>query len=151
MDTINYQILIEEAIINEQAAHLFYIKAAEKAKDPIVKRFFIRLSQEELQHKTILENILHSDQEALQFGGELTSHISESIESPSLEETMSFKEAVALAMKKEEEAADLYTGLARQSIIAAQQHIFTELAKMEAEHKEGLEDLYINSAYVEVW
>jgi len=60
-------------------------------------------------------------------------------------------DAIALAMKKEEEAVKAYTHLASSVNDRALQRIYTELAQMEKEHKARMEDLYTNMAFGEVW
>lgn len=50
---------------------------------------------------------------------------------------------------KKEEAMEMYEKLADISVNPEQRNLFLELAKVERGHKTRLEDIYINSAFVE--
>jgi rubrerythrin len=60
-------------------------------------------------------------------------------------------DAIALAMKREEEAMDMYKEFAAISIDEGQKETFLSLATMEQGHKTKLEDLYVGTAFPEVW
>ena len=60
-------------------------------------------------------------------------------------------DAIALAMKKEEEAMKAYYELARVSSNPDQSQEFSKLAAMEQGHKTKLEKLYTSMAFPEVW
>jgi rubrerythrin len=152
MDNLNYKEILELAINNEIEAYLFYIEAAKKAKDSNLKAIFNELADEEQSHKRTLEAFLKNDSLKLNFKQSQSDYkVSESVELPPLKADMSFVDGVALAMKKEEEAMEMYTKFADASSDLVQKKIFLELAKMEQGHKVKLEELYNNSAYVEAW
>jgi rubrerythrin len=73
------------------------------------------------------------------------------VDLPKLSVEMKYAEAIALAMKKEQEAMEMYDNFARASKDRDQQNIFLELAKMEKSHKTRLEELYNSVAFAEVW
>jgi rubrerythrin len=60
-------------------------------------------------------------------------------------------EGLVIAIKKELEAMQMYTQLARLSTDTEQQLLFSQLANMERTHKARLEDLYTNMAFPESW
>jgi rubrerythrin len=60
-------------------------------------------------------------------------------------------DTIALAMKNEEEAMNMYTDLANCSSDQEQKKVFQALAKMEQGHKARLEDMFTNMAFPEVW
>ncbi len=60
-------------------------------------------------------------------------------------------DAIALAIKKEEEAMNVYSLFSQSSSEPEQARIFEELATMEQGHKVKLEELYTNMAFPEVW
>ena len=60
-------------------------------------------------------------------------------------------DGLVIAIKKELEAMQMYTQLAKTSTDAEQKNIFIELASMERGHKSRLEDIYTNMAFPEVW
>jgi rubrerythrin len=60
-------------------------------------------------------------------------------------------DAIALAVKNEEEAMDMYKKMADCSTDAEQKKMFQSLSKMEQGHKVKLEDTFTNMAFPEVW
>lgn len=64
---------------------------------------------------------------------------------------MSFPDAVALAMKKKEEAMKLYERLANSTNNQEAKELFLDLADLEQLQKTKLEELYTSTAYPEVW
>ena len=54
-------------------------------------------------------------------------------------------------MKKEQEAMEMYEGLAKAAAEEEELHLFMNLAKMEQGHKAKMEDLYNQTAFGEVW
>jgi len=60
-------------------------------------------------------------------------------------------DGIALAIRKELDAMQMYTQLARVSSDSGEKQTFLELAKMEKNHKTRLEDIYTNMAFPEVW
>lgn len=147
----NYLEVLKMAVGNENEAYEFYRAAAEKAADASVKTFFEGIAKDELKHKVTLEAFLKDPSKTVQFEAHHDAQVSETIALPELTTEMSFKDAVALAMKKEQEAVELYGRLANASADEAQKQLFIELANMERDHKENLENIFINAAYGEVW
>ena len=60
-------------------------------------------------------------------------------------------DAIALAVKNEEEAMDMYKKMAECSADAEQKKMFQQLSNMEQGHKVKLEDTFTNMAFPEVW
>jgi len=60
-------------------------------------------------------------------------------------------DAIALAVKNEQEAMDMYTEMANCSTDAEQKKMFQSLAAMERGHKVKLEDTFTNMAFPEAW
>lgn len=142
--------ILKTAVQNEIEAYEFYRDAAEMTADAALKAVFANLAKDELKHKVLLEGCV-SGARPLAFQEVQDYQVSETVESPVLSTGMRFVDAIALAMKKEEEAMKMYAALARSSSDPEQQNMFTELANMEAGHKAGLEDIFVNAAFVEAW
>ncbi len=143
--------IIKFAVENEVEAYEFYMGATNKVKDQHLKETFQELAKEELEHKKFLEEFLASDVERIEINGTIDYKIAETIDKPKLTVEMSFSDAIALAIKNEEEAMVMYKNLADICIDEEQKKIFLGLMKMEQMHKAKLEDIYINVAYAEVW
>jgi rubrerythrin len=77
--------------------------------------------------------------------------ISKTIERPTVTIDMKPLDGLKLAIKKEEDAMELYKGLSAASKDADMKKIFDSLAKMETSHKARLEDIYTNQAFPEAW
>jgi len=151
MNTNHYKEILRMAIKNEIEAYEFYLSAAEKSKTANLKETFKELAQEEMNHKKTLEAFINNESKQMQFQSVTDYKITETVDLPQLTTDMSFKDGIALAMKKELEAMDMYNKFAKASADASQREIFLQLAKMEQGHKTKLEELYTNTAYTEVW
>jgi rubrerythrin len=115
-------------------------------------RIFDDLAKEEKNHRDILTAFLRNPDKPLKFKPAPDDYkVAESVELPPLSLEMKPVDAIALAMKKEEEAMKTYLAFAAESDNAAQKGVFEELAKMEQGHKAKLEDIYTNMAFPEAW
>lgn len=143
--------IITFAIDNEIEAYEFYDNASKKVTDKALKETFEELAAEELGHRKFLENFLVNDVEAIKLDEVNDYKVSETIDKPALTTEMKFSEAMAFAMKDEEEAMNMYQKLADACLDEKQKELFVGLAKMEQSHKVRLEKIYVNVAYPEVW
>jgi len=152
MKNIDYKDILKLAINNEIEAYEFYLNASLKAKFENLKSTFRELAEEEKNHKRTLEAFLHNDSLKMNFKDSPADYrVTESIELPTLTSDMSFAEGIALAMKKEQEAMEMYRKFADAIQEPDQKNTFLQLSKMEQGHKARLEDLYTNAAYIEAW
>ena len=148
----NYKEILKMAVGNEVEAFEFYRDAAAKMKDPAMKKTFQELADEESGHKVLLEGFLSNEMKDMKFINEKDYKVAETVEAPqTLSTDMAFKDAIALAMKKEQEAMEMYQQFADASEEAKQKETFLELAKMEKGHKVRLEGIYTDMAFIEVW
>jgi len=144
--------IINFAIEKEIEAYEFYQDAAKKiASDANLKKTFADLAAEELKHRKFLQDFPEGDVYEFHLADVADYHVSEAAEKPKLSTEMKFADAVALAMKNEEEAMNMYAGLASASTNDQQKGLFAELSKMEEMHKVRLEEIYVNASYGEVW
>ena len=143
--------IIDFAVVNEVEAYEFYKDAAEKVKDDFLKETFQDLAKEELEHKKFLEDFLESEVEEIEIEEFSDYKISETIDKPELSVSMKFQDAIALAIKKEEEAMLMYSDLAKACANNQHEKLFLGLVEMEKMHKVKLEKIYTDIAYGEVW
>lgn len=148
---MNYKDILKMAVQNEVEAYTFYKDAACKIKDSTLKSTFEELAGEEQKHKLLLEGYLAGDGQKMKFKEGSDYKVAETVETRPLTADIAFKDAIAIAMKKEQEAMDMYRRLAATSETAEQKHTFDELAKMEQGHKTRLEEIYVNAAFAEAW
>lgn len=144
--------VLEFAIQAEINANAFYMDAAQKISgNPELKIIFEDLAAEEAKHEMFLKNFLEGGtadfvmEEVEDYG------VSETIERPELSTNMNFADAIALAVKNEEDAMAMYNRLAVSAPNAEDKKLFYELEKMEAQHKVRLEEIFTNASYGEVW
>ncbi len=151
MKTEEFKQILLKAIDREVDSYALYTALADKVKDSALKGTFRELAQEETYHRKTLQEYLSGSKKVLKFDEVKDYKLSELIESPAPSSDMKPLDGLKLAIKKEEEAMQMYEKLADASADPDQKKIFTELAKMERGHKARLEDLYTNSAFVEAW
>jgi len=132
-------------------SYALYTALADKVKDVALKTTFRELAKEETMHRKTLQEYLTGSRKELKFDEVKDYKLSNILDSPSPSSDMKPLDGLKLAIKKEEEAMEMYEKLADASADPEQKKIFTELAKMERGHKGRLEDLYTNSAFVEAW
>ncbi len=151
MDPDFFDRLMLDAIADEIAARDFYQEAARKVKDQNVASLFEQLSREENGHRNTLETFRFNPLARVEFARAQDFRVSEQQDEPPLSLDMSPKEALQLAMKKEEKAAEMYSRLAAGCKDREASRVYLELAEMERGHKCRLEELFVNAAYPEYW
>ena len=108
---------IKDSIQKEQASYDFYTDAAAKVKTQNLKELFTELAEEEFGHRTFLEKVLQEETFSSPIKAQKPDFrlAEEAIEEkPDLSTDMPFDAAIALAIKREEEAMALYQGLPDQ-------------------------------------
>jgi rubrerythrin len=146
-----YKKIIQNAISKEVESYVFYRSVFEKVKDAALKSTFKELAGEETKHREFLEGLLMKPMKELRFDESRDYKISKTIERPTVTIDMKPVDGLKLAIKKEEDAMELYKGLSAASNDAEMKKTFDSLAKMETAHKARLEDIYTNTAFAEVW
>jgi rubrerythrin len=149
MKVEEYKKVISFAVGNEIEAYEFYKGVSEKTADSNLKASFTELAIEEKKHRNALE-ALHSGAKPLHFDEAKDYKLSETLDKPKLTLGMKPADAIALAMKNEEEAMHMYSALAIASSDPEQKEMFQALARMEQGHKTKFEDMYANIAFPEV-
>ncbi|HOQ79735.1 MAG TPA: ferritin family protein [Candidatus Cloacimonadota bacterium] len=149
MERMQFEALMEVAIERENESYQFYTDVAATMKDKGVKKIFEDLALEEIGHKNLLQNYKNIPDTAMKFKDVADYKVADTIELPPLSIEMKPAEAIALAIKKEQQAVDFYNDLAQRAIDHDIKNACLELAKMETEHKVKLEDVYTDIAYIE--
>lgn len=143
--------IITRAIGQEVEAFTYYSKVSEKVKDAGLKRLFKDLAKEEDKHKRTLEKYLKKAPGKIHFSESADYRVTDALPAPKLTPKLKPVDGLVIAIKKELEAMQMYTQLAKTSADEAQRNVFLDLAAMERGHKNKLEDLYTNMAFPEVW
>ncbi len=151
MKSEEYKKIIQDAISKEVESYVFYRSITEKVKDAALKSTFKELAGEETKHREFLEGLLMKPMKELHFDESRDYKVSKTIERPTVTIDMKPLDGLKLAIKKEEDAMELYKGLSAASKDADMKKTFDSLAKMEISHKVRLEDIFTNQAFPETW
>jgi rubrerythrin len=143
--------IIEFAIEREIEAETFYLEVAAKTTKEGLRGLFVGFAGEEKRHQQMLKEVLNSGEAQLQVKKVEDYNISETIEKAELSDTMTIADVFSFAIKKEEEAMQLYQQLATDATTGAAKELFESLVAMEQGHKVKMEEFYTDVAYNEVW
>jgi rubrerythrin len=142
--------VIKSAIAQEELSHGFYKRLAGLVSHPETKNTLEYLAKEELEHKTFLQSCFTPH--GCTLAGEAQNvHLAELLQAPAISNDMSPKEALVIAAKREEGAYRFYQALAALQPPGEVQAFLNQMAKVELQHKEKVENLYNNAAFPEVW
>ena len=151
MDRQQYEYILKEAIENEIAAQKFYMDAAKKMENRLIKEMFLGFVSEEKKHENTLRKLLKSMPEDLPFDERRDYRVSETAKAPEVSPDMKPADAFALAMHKEQEAMNFYAMLAEGCTDSQLKNIFLELASMERQHKFQMEKAFVDTGFPEAW
>jgi rubrerythrin len=151
MKVEEFKSIIANAINDEIEAYEFYGGVADKVQDAALKRIFSELALEEKGHRAFLQTVLNRNFQDFKLEDSEDYKLAEMLETPALTLDMKPVDGVALAIRKELDAMQMYAQLAKVSSDPGEKNTFQELAKMEKNHKTRLEDIYTGMAFPEVW
>ncbi len=152
MDKTRLDQIFSDAIEREIEAYEFYLAVSQKVTNPDVKKTFAELALEELGHKELLARFKSDPVLLTKINIPSQDYkVSEATELPKFDINMKPADAIALAMKKEEEAVRFYRGMAAISEDVEVKSQFEYLAGMELGHKTRLENVFIGIGYPEVF
>ena len=147
----DFEKIISSAIDSEVESYTFYKSVADRAKDKSLKTIFLDLAEDEKGHREYLQRVLTRGLKEMHFIDAPDYKVTDTLNEPELSVDMKPLDGLLLAIKKELQAAQMYSRLARASADTEQKMVFEQLANMEKGHKARLEDIYTNMAYPEVW
>jgi rubrerythrin len=131
----NLEEILDFAIAGEQEAHDFYMDLAKKVERPGMEGLFTQFAREELGHKARLESIKKGARSFAPSKKVTDLKIGDYLVDVDPSATLTYQNALILAMKREKAAFQLYTDLAAQADDAEVKQIFESLAQEEAKHK----------------
>ncbi|MBI4644805.1 MAG: ferritin family protein, partial [Deltaproteobacteria bacterium] len=139
MDT-ELHAIINNAIAQEELSHEFYLRMANLVSHAETKETFQYLAQEELDHQAFLQSCLTAEGCKL-MGHPQNVHLAEHLKAPEFTADLSPKEALVIAMKREEGSYRFYQGLAALQPPGEIRDFLEKMAQMELSHKEKVEYL----------
>ncbi len=131
----NLDEILDFAIAGEQEAHDFYMDLAKKVERPGMEGLFTQFAREELGHKAKLENIKKGARSFTPAKKVVDLKIGDYLVDVDPTVTLTYQNALILAMKRERAAFQLYSDLAAHAEDAEVKQIFESLAQEEAKHK----------------
>ena len=151
MKAEDFRQIISQAIEGEIEAYDYYRTVSEKVRDAALKNIFGDLARDELQHRAFLQGVVKKGPDSLQVDEAQDYKVADTLESPPLSIDLKPIDGIALAIRKELDAMQMYTQLSAVAGDPEEKNTFLELAKMERGHKARLEDIYTTMAFPEVW
>jgi len=127
--------ILDFAIGEEQSAADFYTHLSEQVKNPALRKMFMEFSDEELQHKSKLENIKMGSIEYLPTEEVINLGLEDVLVDVAPTDGMDYQDALILAMKKEKAAYQMYSRLATAASDETLKELLLGLASQEANHK----------------
>ncbi|MBN2238079.1 MAG: ferritin family protein [Bacteroidales bacterium] len=134
--------ILDFAIENEQNAADFYFKLAETTKDRSIRETFKIYAHEEIGHKEKLIQVKKEGVFKLEKQTILDLKVADYVVRQKVSESMTYQDALILAMKREKAAYRLYMKLASNTDLAQFKDLFIGLAQEEAKHKMAFEIEY---------
>lgn len=144
--------ILANAIEREIEAYEFYKQISEKVLNKDVKKIFRDLSQEELGHREFLEKLKFNQSMFTKIEPPAADYkVSEATDLPPFNLDMKPADAIALAMKKEQQAVEFYRSMAESTGEPDIKKTFKNIANMELNHKHRLENIFVDIGYPEAF
>lgn len=140
MNTIDE--VLDFAIEQEQIAADFYKATSRKAVSSEMQRILLELSEDELRHKKMLINVKDSDYALSPHQEILDVKVTDYLVEVNDVETLSYHDALGVAMKREKAAFELYDRIANALPEGHLKDEFGILATSESKHKLFFEAQY---------
>ncbi|MFW6081081.1 MAG: ferritin-like domain-containing protein [Desulfosalsimonas sp.] len=140
------QDVVAFAIGREEKARDFYKKCAEYAEKKGIREFFREMEAEEEKHRKLLEELDLSEEkpfaELMDSSRIQDLHLSDFMVDVKFSPEITYQEALAMAMKKEEKAHAFYNAWQSRCASEKSENLFSFLAEEELKHKRKIEEIY---------
>ena len=134
--------VIKFAIEKEEKAMEFYQQCADRAKNQGIKQFFQEMVAEEARHRKLLQELDLAALSNLKLAKVEDLQISDYMIEVKFHDQLTYQEALALSMKKEEKAHAFYLGWKDKCMNEKTAKLFEMLANEELKHKRKIETIY---------
>lgn len=142
---------IEIALENEMKEREFYLKQSEKTDNPVGKKMFETIADEENDHYRMLKEIHQELENKGKWPTEVSTVVKDTnirkvleelpkIADKTFESTADDKEAISIAIEFEKQAYVYYSKLKDKADDPVEKRFFEHLASIEREHMESLQD-----------
>jgi rubrerythrin len=151
MKNADFDSILGKAIANEEEANQFYLELAKIVTDKMANDTLQYLAREERKHK---EYLLRYRQEsfignAVHANDEMNNKIAEFLKPPDIKPDMESKDVYLLAAARELNSYNFYMAMASLHPDGEIKEMLLKMADEEMKHKEKVEYLYANTAFVQ--
>ncbi|MDD5082873.1 MAG: ferritin family protein [Dehalococcoidales bacterium] len=150
-DSMDIYTIMKMAIEREDESYVFYSDVAKRVQDQATRNTFLKLAKDELGHKDFIDKCVRDPNLLQNLPVPQNWKLSEATKDPVLSVEMTPKDAITLAMKKEQGTAEFYSTLAGGAVDSTYRETFKGLATMELGHKARLESIFMDMGFPEVW
>lgn len=143
---------IKLAIKREEEAFAFYTSLYNKIEDKEAKETLKFLAGEEKRHKEFLVNYLNGQygDSGLRMSSVVNYKIAEHLEKPDIKKDMASKDVYLVAAHREANSYNFYMALAGEHPDGDTRSMLLRMANEELKHKEKMEYLYSNTAFIQL-
>ena len=141
--------ILEFAVAMEDASWRFYTDWAEKSDNEAISTVFREFAGEELKHKKLIEDVRAGEKELKARHGVTDLKLADHYVKPQPSSTMSYQQALLVAIVREVAAIKLYVHLTSICVEGSLCTIFDALADEEKKHKLKLETIYDDNFMME--
>ncbi|MGC9470258.1 MAG: ferritin family protein [Bacteroidales bacterium] len=134
--------VLQFAMNEEQKAVDFYTSLAKEARTEDMKKIFEQFAREEVGHKARLKRIKEEGSFTFDQGQVADLKLGDYLVDVEPSPDMGYRDALVLAMKKEQAAQKLYTDLSELAPDGDMKKVFLDLAREESKHKLRFEQEY---------
>ncbi|MCJ7832841.1 MAG: ferritin family protein [Deltaproteobacteria bacterium] len=151
MKSEDFDAVIERAIANEEEANKFYLELAGIVTDKSTKDTLRYLADEEMNHKNYLLRYRKEGffAKATKMDEATNYKIAELVKPPAIKSDMDSKDVYLLAAARELNSYNFYMGMAAIHPDGEIKDMLLKMANEELKHKEKVEYLYSNTAFVQ--
>ena len=151
MKSEDFDAIIERAITNEEEANKFYLELAGMVTDKSTKDTLRYLADEEMNHKNYLIRYQKEgySAKATKMDEAANYKIVEMVKPPAIKADMDSKDVYLLAAARELNSYTFYMGMAALHQDGEIKDMLLRMANEEMKHKEKVEYLYTNTAFVQ--
>ena len=134
--------ILEFAVSMEDASWRFYSDWAERSDNEAISTVFREFAGEELKHRKLIEDVRAGDKKLKARHDVADLKLSDHYVKPEPSSTMSYQDALLVAIDREVAAVKMYTHLTSACAEESLCTIFDALADEEKKHKLKLETIY---------
>ena len=134
--------ILEYAVSMEDASWRFYSDWAEKTDNEAISTVFREFAGEELKHMKLIEDVRAGDRELKARHDVADLKLSDNYVKPQPSASMSYQEALLVAIDREMAAIELYAHLTAVCVEESLCSVFDALTDEEKKHKLKLETIY---------